>query len=522
MSARRRRAPGGVAAALAVLAACQPARYRPAPIDLDYRPPVGVEQVDPAQRAPGDPAPPADAPTAEPPGDVGPGRADPIQASPFPLDTVLRSVTGRYPPLLAALLERDLASGRLQQAMGGFDTNLSAKVGGTLQGFYESTVAQGLIEQPLATGDTVYGGYRITDGFLPDYYDSRTQDDGEVLFGGRFPLLRNRAIDGRRAGVRQAEIDVELAEPTIAGARIAFVRAATDAYYGWRAAGSKLEVARELLRLATDRQDGLRRAVERQFLAEIDLTDNERLIAQRQVFVVRAERAFQAAALALSLYLRDGDDRPVVAGERRLPPSEDPVGDVAETLDGDLGIALRQRPELARIRLLVDRIATERDLADNQLLPDLDLIVEAESSLSGGPYTDREDFELFVGGELKLPLQRRDARGRFEQATARLSRLRLEQRFARDRIVNEVVDARSAVRAAHEQLQTTRRNVELARELVAAEQRAFDLGRSDLLRIQLREVQLADAQVLEVDALLGYRLARAAYRAALGDAAAPR
>ena len=50
-----------------------------------------------------------------------------------------------------------------------------------------------------------------------------------------------------------------------------------------------------------------------------------------------------------------------------------------------------------------------------------------------------------------------------------------------------------------------------------AEQRAFDLGRSDLLRIQLREAQLADARVLAVDARLGYERARVQYRAALGE-----
>ena len=79
----------------------------------------------------------------------------------------------------------------------------------------------------------------------------------------------------------------------------------------------------------------------------------------------------------------------------------------------------------------------------------------------------------------------------------------------------------SAVVAAFAQLETTERNVELARELVVAEQRAFDLGRSDLLRIQLREVQLADARLLAVDALLAWQRARTAHRAARGDIGTP-
>jgi len=436
---------------------------------------------------------------------------------PLQLDRVVESVTRRYPPLLMAMLERDFASGRLQQAMGSFDTRLSAKVGGRLQGFYESTVASGLLEQPLASGDTVYGGYRVSDGFLPDYYGSRTQDNGEFVFGGRMPLLQNRATDARRTAVRKAQIGVNLAEPKILGAKIEYVRRATRAYYKWVAAGQKLKVARELLNLASARQDGLQKAVDREFLAPVALTDNQRLIKQRGIYVARAERRLQEASLILSLYLRDTDDRPIVAGEANLPEGLIALPKVATTLDVDLAAAARQRPDLAELHLMIAQAQAERDQADNLTLPELSLLVEGASSLSGSPYKDREDFELFVGGELKLPLQRRGARGRLQQAIAKLNGLRIEQRFARDRIVNEIRDTRSAIKAARQQVQDAGENVSLAGQLVAAEQRAFDLGRSDLLRVQLREVQLADSRVLNIDARLGQLLAGADYRAALGS-----
>ncbi|MCB9869576.1 MAG: TolC family protein [Planctomycetes bacterium] len=433
------------------------------------------------------------------------------------LDTVLDSVTRRYPPFLRALLQRDLASGRLRQALGAFDTGLKAKVEDRLLGYYEATVAQGMLEQPLATGDTVYGGYRWSDGTLPDYYTDRTQEAGELVLGARLPLLRGRATDGRRAAVRKAQIDIVLAEPDIAQARIGFVRAASLAFFTWEAAGRKLSIARQLLRLAEDRQAGLQRAVERQFLAPIALTDNERLIAQRRVFEARAQRAFQSASLALSLYLRGDDDRPVVPGEPNLPAPTPPPSDLASEAEHDVALAMRRRPEPRQLQLRLDRTATDLALAENDRLPQLDILVEGRSSLSSGPYRDRENLELFIGGELRLPFQRRAALGKIEQATAELQRLQLEQRFQRERICNEVLDARSAVVAAQTQLASTERNVRLARELVAAEQRAFELGRSDLLRIQLREAQLADAETLAVDARLGLERARADHRAALGE-----
>ena len=496
---------------MVTMVACAPERFRPSKIDYGLVTPDGAPS---ALRSPKELATPKGhgerfAKASEP----APPPAGTIQ-----LQAVIESVTNRYPPYLSALLERDLASGRLQQAMGSFDTMIAAKIGGRIEGFYESTVAQGLLEQPLATGDTIYGGYRVSDGFLPDYYKDRTQDDGEFVFGGSFPLLQNRGFDKRRASVRKAEIDVLLAEPKILGARIEYVRRATAAYYKWTASGRKLLIARELLQLAADRQAGLTNGVDREFLSPIILTDNESLIAKRRIYVAQAERGLQQASLGLSLYLRDGEDRPLVLSEENLPsPMELPTGG-RRALDDDMELAAKQRPDLRDLHLRIAKAEADRALAENQILPEVNLVVEAASSLNNGPYKDREDLELFVGGELKLPLQRRGARGQLEQATAQLSRLMIEQRYARDNIVNEILDTRSALQAIENQLADTTRNVELNQTLVTAEQRAFDLGRSDLLRVQLREVQLADARMMAIEARLAYRLAYANYRAALGFA----
>jgi outer membrane protein TolC len=57
--------------------------------------------------------------------------------------------------------------------------------------------------------------------------------------------------------------------------------------------------------------------------------------------------------------------------------------------------------------------------------------------------------------------------------------------------------------------------------MVDAERRAFELSRSDLLRVQLREIQLADARVAEVEAQLAGWIAAVDLRAALGVDGAP-
>ncbi|MCW5558926.1 MAG: hypothetical protein KIT22_13990, partial [Verrucomicrobiae bacterium] len=156
--------------------------------------------------------------------------------SPLRLEHVLGSITHQYPPLLAALIERDIAAGRLKSAGAAFDFNAFAKLFGTPHGYYESGTAEAGFEQFTGLwGSTFFGGYRYTGGDrLPDYYyNTRTEGGGQIRFGVDVPLLRDGSIDRRRAAVLKAQLDQKLADPLIARQRLDFVRAGTVAYGNW-------------------------------------------------------------------------------------------------------------------------------------------------------------------------------------------------------------------------------------------------------------------------------------------------
>jgi len=53
------------------------------------------------------------------------------------LGEVLASVQSQYPPYLAALIEQDIANGRVRQAQGAFDLNLNAGGSMNLAGYYD-------------------------------------------------------------------------------------------------------------------------------------------------------------------------------------------------------------------------------------------------------------------------------------------------------------------------------------------------------------------------------------------------
>lgn len=460
---------------------------------------------------------PAQGHGAEAPPAPAPGPGTSIATNALTLHEVLDSVRRQYPPMLAALIERDVAVGRLQSAKGTFDFQFFSRLFDTPSGYYQSTSVDTGFEQFTGIwGSTLFGGYRITSGgVLPDYDKSRTQGSGEPRIGFRLPLLRDGSIDRRRANLIKARLDKELADPIIHRQQIDFIRAATAGYYGWLAAGERLRLSEALLRIARERMSALRTQADSGLIPRIVLTDNQRLIVSRELAVVQARRRFEAAGLALSLFLRDAGENPIVATRDRLPPALPvPEGPAADLLQQDIQRALTTRPEVRRLGLAQEKLEVDRKLARNQLLPNLDAGMSASRDYGDYRYKDQTEAEVQVGVEFRVPLQRREARGRLSEVEAQLSQIAREQQFASDRIQTEVRDSFSAWSAAHEQVLQARLNVRLAVELQEAETERFARGATDLLALQLREQAAFDAQVSAVDIDADCFRAQADYRAA--------
>lgn len=432
------------------------------------------------------------------------------------LSKVIESVTSRYPPYLIALIERDIAAGRLRQAQGAFDLNFRATGSFQPNGYYDNSVGDFVFDQPLPFwGGNVFAGYRISSGSLADYDKNRTQLDGEIRAGIRLNLLRDGPIDSRRAALWKARLDQEIADPFIQRQHLDIVRAATRSYFNWVGMGLRLSVTEQLERLAEDRDNSIAELVGKGQLAPIVKTDNERLVVSRKLAVVQARRRFEAASIELSLFFRDEKDEPVIISRHHLPGGFPSVGLPDEKKVGpDIQSAFVLRPELRRIRLVAGKFGIDQRLAKNNLLPNLDLTAGVSENLGKGPYKDRERTESSIGIEFRVPLQRNEAKGRLEVITAELQRLDADAKFARERIVAEVRDAWSAIKAAHEQITMTRQNVDLAVKLEEAERQRFTQGATDLLALQIREQATFDARLLEVDARADFFRSIADYEAA--------
>ena len=437
------------------------------------------------------------------------------------LEDVLRSVETHFPLVLAALEEVSIAEGQLLQSRGNFDTRLNAQGAFDLEGFYESDVFDFGVEQPLEFwGMNFSGGYRIGRGDFAVYDGkAKTNKDGEARLGMTLPLLQGRAIDSRRVALWRARLAREQAEPIVLFKRLEATRKAADSYWKWVGAGRKREIALRLLALAEDRTNQLELAVREGLLAPINLVENERLIVDRRQSLLRAERGVQQAALALSLYWRDEQGQPAVPADSALPYEFPTPRDVAEVfVPGHEDLALARRPEVRVLELEIARLELELGLAENDILPRLDLGVFGSQDYGGAANTpdDKDPFELTALLRFQLPIQRSLARGKVRETQAKIAKLTREAQFLGDSVRNDVRDVTSALNQSYQRIGQSRENVRLAAELAEAERVQLRGGQSDLLRVNLREQQAAIAAQSLVEVLEEHFRALAEYRAVVG------
>jgi outer membrane protein TolC len=181
--------------------------------------------------------------------------------------------------------------------------------------------------------------------------------------------------------------------------------------------------------------------------------------------------------------------------------------------------ALEHRPELRRLEAQRAQARLELDLAQNQLLPQLDVIAQVSQDFgsSFSMYDTRGRTELSAGVAIEVPIVMRQQMGRLRAAEAALARIEAQRAFARDRVLADVRDAVAQLRAALQRTEMATREVQVAMQVEQAERERFRQGDSNIFLVNQREQARAEAEQRRIDAITDWLRARAAFRAALGE-----
>ena len=336
-----------------------------------------------------------------------------------------------------------------------------------------------------------------------------------------FSLWRDRAIDERRFKVSKAELDIEQAQIELFLARLTTQRSAAKAYWEWVATGRRLLVYQALTGLAEKRMEGLEGRVKAGDVAKIYLTENRQNLLRRRAIMRQAELDFQAAAIELSLYLRDDNGDPRILSKEILPgifPSPQAGVSDPEQLAQNV---LEKRPELAQIENRLSLEGKRLALAENALMPRIDLGVKASHDLGDGSRT-REGFESIIDLSISIPLERRTGRGQVSSARAAMEKLKWDRALLENRLSTQIIKLATSLNAARDFVAITGEEAEQAILLEEAERIRFGAGDSDFFVVNLREERSADAKIRNLQSLLQYHRSRTALQAITMDLAALR
>lgn len=425
-----------------------------------------------------------------------------------------------HPGWMSAAAAVDRAEGEREIARGAFDIHTEVKgqaapLGSWRKGASTATIGQAL---PVWGRPSVELGYRYGEDF-PGWSGERlTSSLGEIRAKASLALAKGLWIDPHRAALQQSEQSIEEANARLDEIRLKLAERATAAYWTWVAAGHITQVEEELLQAAEVRQRALERQAETGAIAEIILTENRRLVFSRRALLIEARQQWQSAAYELAYYFRDQNGDMIVASEDGLPRVEQNL--VSEIPLREAEQLTNTRPEIRAIDALLEQYRVQQRLAENQMLPSIDTSVSLSQDLGDarqvGPDTTSNQTELYLGVSMRLPVQRRIAKGKSQQARARHQMLLQKRRQSQDRLLLRVRNSYQLVLAAERSVQLAAEARQAAEAVTEAERRRFAEGQSDLLAVNLREQATASETRKWIRAWAKLQQARMLYRLAAG------
>lgn len=426
--------------------------------------------------------------------------------------------------LQATLIDPAIANQRITAEEGAFDTVIFANA------------SYGKTDQPTATqlegsqieNATFTPGVRIplrsggTISFdLPmDRVDTNNQFstlNPAFEVDGRFsisqPLLRNAGRRVATYGIRVAALNQQISE---ARTKLEVIRQLADAdraYWRLYAAQEALDVRRLQYDLAREQLETSRRRVDAGDLPEVEVTRAESGLASTLEQIIGAQNLIAERERELKRVMNaPGLD---IATATYLVPetAPDPVRydfDYADLADR----AVEHRMELLELELQLAIDESTIALRKNATLPLFTLDYSAVTNGLGDSWSgasgqagDLDYIDHFVRAQFEMPLGNQTANANLREAVL-LRVQRLSTREARRQSIREeTLNAADRVRAAWGRILASRLSVITATRTLDAERRQFDVGARTSTDVLNASTDLADARLIEIQALTDYQIA---------------
>jgi outer membrane protein len=402
-------------------------------------------------------------------------------------------------------------------------SNYSAGIGGrTILGTsYTLALSESGFDRPLAARGGIFG------------INPQEEVTGSIQIVQ--PILKGAWYGYNSARIRIASNNQRLSQEQLELTASEIVLRVEQAYWQLVFALKNYESKTKALAVAAENLENARKKKDVGTFAAIDVTTAQSQHVLRKVELNEARLILENSRVSLLELLNHAGDDSLKSrwrsGERirpyesvRVVPTSEPDAEILlPDRDAALQTAFAQRPEYRQVAFQVENQQLVVDLAENELLPDLDFIAgwnqhglsdtidRAFSSLSRGQF-----YSWSVGLQLQVPFSRRGPRNAYLRAQDELRRLILLRSQLENRIIIEVDESLRSLTSLQERLQDLEERVRLQDEILDAERKKLNVGKSIAYTVSLMENDLVESQAQALRARADYEAAKAGYYRAIG------
>ncbi|HEY6167894.1 MAG TPA: TolC family protein [Verrucomicrobiae bacterium] len=357
-----------------------------------------------------------------------------------------------------------------------------------------------------------FGNVRESTGFSStNLFDNSSGAIGITLTQ---PLLKNFWVDPTRYNIQISRNRLRFSESQLRDRVMTVVTAVEDAYYELIFSRESVKVQEKALQLAERLLSENKKRVEVGALAPLDEKQAESQVAARRADLLVAQRTLSTAENALKKLI--SDDYTTLHGTA-LDPT-DPLGAVEQPIElqesWHKGLALR--PDLAQVRLDIERAGIDVRYTKNQALPELNLLGQYghARSVAAGEFSDAFDsFRrgdqpfYYYGAQLIVPLGNAAARNKYRNSKLATEQVLLIAKKLEQDILVQIDDAVKLARTSFERVDATKQARLYAEAALEAEQKKLENGKSTSFVVLQLQRDLTAARSDEIRALADYNKA---------------
>ncbi len=395
-----------------------------------------------------------------------------------------------------------------------------------------------LLSQALPTGGSIEASmYNYLNNTNRSFQTINPRVGSTLRFNFSQPLLKNFGFRISRREILVARYNRDISEENFNTLLEDTIYNSESAYWNLVYSIENLEVRRQSLRLAQELLENNRAEIEAGTLPPIELLTAEAEVSLRQADILEAEVLVRNNEDLVKTIMNLAAEIENPRAVKILPTDTPTVETKAIDFDEALVTAIQNRPDLQAMRIDIDSRRFNVSYARNQLLPEVTfqfsywspgisgtrILYEGDNPLSGvvvgtipGKRSDalKDAFgftyqNTSFGITVSLPVSNVLSRASYAQARRRLEQATLRIKNQEQQLSLELGNAVRAVDTNFQRTQAYKTARELAQRKLEAELEKFKVGLSTNYLVLQFQRDLANAQTLELKALIDYRISLA-------------